>query len=54
MLDTPPMKRLLGWVVLTVALVFSSALCALQLGLRRFDRLAREQNRVGATYASRS
>ena len=39
MLDTPPMKRLLGWVVLTVALVFSSALCALQVGLRRFDRL---------------
>lgn len=39
MLDTPPMKRLLGWVVLTVALVFSSALCALQFGLRRFDRL---------------
>ena len=39
MLDTSPMKRLLGWVVLTVALVFSSALCALQFGLRRFDRL---------------
>jgi len=41
MLDTPPMKRLLGWVVVTVALVFSSALCALQLGLRRFDRLVK-------------
>jgi hypothetical protein len=41
MLDTPPMKRLLGWVVLTVALVFSSALCALQVGLRRFDRLVK-------------
>jgi len=35
------MKRLLGWVVVTVALVFSSALCALQLGLRRFDRLVK-------------
>jgi hypothetical protein len=35
------MKRLLGWVVLTVALVFSSALCALQFGLRRFDRLVK-------------
>jgi len=33
------MKRLLGWVVLTVALVFSSALCALRFGLRRFDCL---------------
>ena len=41
MLDTPPMKRLLRWVVVTVALVFSSALCALQLGLRRFDRLVK-------------
>ena len=41
MLDTPPVKRLLGWVVLTVALVFSSALCALQVGLRRFDRLVK-------------
>src|SRR5215217_2424441 len=41
MLDTPPMKRLLGWVVVTVALVFSSALCALQLGLRRFERLVK-------------
>jgi hypothetical protein len=41
MLDTPPMRRLLGWVVLTVALVFSSALCALQFGLRRFDRLVK-------------
>jgi len=35
------MKRLLGWVVVTVALVFSSALCALQLGLRRFDCLVK-------------
>jgi hypothetical protein len=41
MLDTPPVKRLLGWVVLTVALIFSSALCALQFGLRRFDRLVK-------------
>ena len=41
MLDTPPVKRLLRWVVVTVALVFSSALCALQLGLRRFDRLVK-------------
>jgi hypothetical protein len=39
MLDTPPVKRLLRWVVVTVALIFSSALCALQFGLRRFDRL---------------
>src|SRR5215208_6228212 len=35
------MKRLLGWVVVTVALDFSSALCALQVGLRRFDRLVK-------------
>jgi hypothetical protein len=41
MLDTPPMKRLLGWVVLTVALVFSCALFALQFGLRRFDHLVK-------------
>ena len=41
MLDTPPMKRLLGWVALTVALIFSSVLCALQFGLRRFDRLVK-------------
>ena len=41
MLDTAPVKRLLGWVVLIVALVFSSALCALRFGLRRFDRLVK-------------
>jgi len=41
MLDTPPVKRLLRWVVVTVALIFSSALCALQFGLRRFDRLVK-------------
>ena len=42
MLDTAPVKRLLGWVVLIVALVFSSALCALRFGLRRFDRLVKK------------
>jgi len=41
MLDTPPVKRLLGWVVVTVALVFSSAPCALQFGLRKFDCLVK-------------
>jgi hypothetical protein len=41
MLDTPPVKHLLGWVVVKVALAFSSALCTLLLGLKRFERLVK-------------
>jgi hypothetical protein len=34
-------RRILGWVAVTVALIFSSALCALLFGLKRFERLVR-------------
>lgn len=35
------MRRVLGWIGLTLALIFSGALCALLFGLSRFNRLVR-------------
>ena len=35
------MKRVLRWTSLALALISSSALCALLVGLRRFERLVR-------------
>jgi hypothetical protein len=39
--EIPRLRRLLGWVVVTVVLIFSSALCALLLGLKRFQHLVK-------------
>lgn len=35
------MRRVIGWVGLTLVLIFSGALCALLFGLSRFNRLVR-------------
>jgi hypothetical protein len=44
--DTSPVKRLLGWVAVTVALIFSSALCA--LGVSDRTQVAVEAPELGA------